>query len=339
MPANSGTGGGAGMKHTAPLVSVIIPTYNRADLLQRALASVRAQTHCHWEAMVIDDHSEDDTVERVLALKDPRIRLLSFRSGGVIAASRNYGIQESRGTVIAFLDSDDAWFPDKLERCLDAMRKTQADVVGHGVVCIRDGQPWKRQLSGPAYKATYERLLYGSNCLTTSAVMVNRDCLARVQGFYEEDIQVAARERRRSAMGLDEEHPHVGSEDYDLWLRLARAGARFAFVDEMLGEYHFHSGNAGKSVWCHINSELAVLRRHFSADRAVPLAERWRRRRRRALVFYAGARAFHDEGLCWEALRLYWKTARVFPFIPKLYAAAGLLLCRRVLPRSRAALL
>ena len=94
------------------LISVVIPTWNRSSLLQRAIVSLRAQTWSHWEALVVDDGSEDDTREVVAALaaEDPRIRLIARPHEGVCQA-RNAGLAEARGGFIAFLDSDNEWLP------------------------------------------------------------------------------------------------------------------------------------------------------------------------------------------------------------------------------------
>ena len=103
----------APVEHTPEtLVSIVIPTWNRSGLLRRALASVRDQTWSHWEALVVDDGSEDDTREVVAALaeQDPRIRLVVRPHEGVCAA-RNAGLAEARGGFIAFLDSDNEWMP------------------------------------------------------------------------------------------------------------------------------------------------------------------------------------------------------------------------------------
>src|SRR4051812_44716056 len=97
-----------------PLVSVVIPTYNHAQFLGRALGSVIAQTYTNWEAIVVDNHSQDDTDAVVASQSDPRIKLLKIHNNGVIAASRNKAMREARGEWIAFLDSDDAWYPEKL---------------------------------------------------------------------------------------------------------------------------------------------------------------------------------------------------------------------------------
>lgn len=95
---------------TTPLVSIILPTYNRADTLSRAIDSVVAQWFDDWELIVIDDGSQDETVALVEQRRDPRIRLVSQENAGVYVA-RNRGLAEARGRLITFLDSDDAWRP------------------------------------------------------------------------------------------------------------------------------------------------------------------------------------------------------------------------------------
>ena len=116
------------MSHS-PVVTVVIPTYNHAHFLRDALNSLRAQTYTDWEAVVVNNFSEDDTVEVVNSFADSRIRLENFRNNGVIAASRNRGIALARGSYLAFLDSDDTWYPEKLARCMECFDN------GIGLVC------------------------------------------------------------------------------------------------------------------------------------------------------------------------------------------------------------
>jgi glycosyltransferase involved in cell wall biosynthesis len=99
-----------------PLVSIILPTYNRADAIERALASVRAQTWSDWELIVVDDGSTDDTVARIEGF-DPRLRLLRQQNQGT-AGARNTALRACKGDFIAFLDSDDEWLPHHLELCV-----------------------------------------------------------------------------------------------------------------------------------------------------------------------------------------------------------------------------
>ncbi|MBP8271877.1 MAG: glycosyltransferase family 2 protein [Sphaerotilus sp.] len=98
------------MTHPAPQVSVILPTYNRGDVLLRAIGSIQVQTFTDWELLVIDDGSTDDSVMRVNALGDPRIRVLQQANQGVYTA-RNTGLAASLGQWLTFMDSDDEWLP------------------------------------------------------------------------------------------------------------------------------------------------------------------------------------------------------------------------------------
>ena len=106
-----------------PIVSIVIPTYNHAKFIGKALESVIDQTYKNWEAIVIDNNSTDDTDKVINQYNDPRIKYLKINNDGVIAKSRNQGIREAKGEWIAFLDSDDWWTKDKLEVCLSETDK------------------------------------------------------------------------------------------------------------------------------------------------------------------------------------------------------------------------
>ena len=104
-----------------PLVSVIMPTYNRAELIVQAVRSVIAQTVPDWELIVVDDGSTDDTVNKLQTLAEPRLKLVHEPHIGNSARLRNIGVAASRGDYLAFLDSDDLWLPSKLELQLQAL--------------------------------------------------------------------------------------------------------------------------------------------------------------------------------------------------------------------------
>jgi hypothetical protein len=145
-----------------PLISIPIPTFRSADTLcERALASVLAQTHSKWEAIVVGDHCTDDTEERVAAMGDPRIRFFNlpvreadpddpFERWAVKGSvPRSTGIEMARGRWIAPLSHDDAWDPDHLETLLDAARESRAEVVysqQRVVAAARPGAPRLRTL-------------------------------------------------------------------------------------------------------------------------------------------------------------------------------------------------
>ena len=112
-----------------PEVSIIIPTYNKGEYIGKCLQSVIDQTFTDWEAIIVNNFSEDNTVDIVKGFNEPRFHLINFKNHGVIAASRNRGIRSAKGKYIAFLDSDDWWYPKKLEIVLKYFNK--ADVVYH----------------------------------------------------------------------------------------------------------------------------------------------------------------------------------------------------------------
>jgi glycosyltransferase involved in cell wall biosynthesis len=207
-------------------VSVVIPTYNRARDLRRALASVLAQSFQDCEILIIDNHSDDDTAQAVESFRDARLRLLSVHNHGVIALSRNHGLAHAAGEYVAFLDSDDWWLPAKLERSVRAL-DAGADVVYHDLYLARSPSQRPRlrrahtwQLSSPVLADLLER----GNALVNSGVVVRRNVL--------------------EAAGGQSEDPCIAScEDYDYWLRLARVTERFQRLDEVLGFYWLGGGN------------------------------------------------------------------------------------------------
>jgi GT2 family glycosyltransferase len=189
-----------------PLVSVILPTYNRGPLLQQAVASVVAQTFGDWELIVVDDGSTDrtddandtdDTAARVARVGDPRIRLLA-RSHGGAAAARNAGLDAARGHWVAFLDSDDLWLPDKLERQLSALRNhpdCRWSCTGVGFIDA-DGAP-TAQHAGSAYHPEsgwiVERMLRAEATVSIQTVVVERTLAVDAGGFdttlrFREDL-------------------------------------------------------------------------------------------------------------------------------------------------------
>ena len=115
---------------TSPLISVVIPTYNHAEFLKVAISSVLAQTYQNFEIVIVDNHSNDHTREVVVSFSDDRIHLHKINNNGIIAASRNLGIDHAEGDWIAFLDSDDYWYPTRLQCLVDSMDSNlQYDVI------------------------------------------------------------------------------------------------------------------------------------------------------------------------------------------------------------------
>ncbi len=296
---------------TNPLVTVVIPTYNHAHFLGETLRSVLAQTVSDWEAIVVNNYSEDDTVEVVESFGDPRIGLVNFANHGVIAASRNLGIEKASAEWVAFLDSDDIWRPEKLQRCLDAAGE-QVDVVGHGLVMFRNGETIRTILSGPESRARYRNLLYGGSCMTPSAILIRTEFLKGLGGFSEDRAYITA-------------------EDYELWLKMARDDARFVFLPDLLTDYRVHGDNASNSIQRHRDSSIAVVEDHYRALSGKNGIDRIRFRRQRALIHYGAARKFLAAGDRRASRTSTFKSLSLFPFTARAYA--NLLLCLLSLAR------
>lgn len=284
-------------------VDIVIPTYNHARFIGDALRSVIAQSFGSWRAIIVNNFSTDDTHDVVASFAEPRFTIVDFANHGIIAAARNHGLSLATAPYVAFLDSDDSWYPRKLERCLASL-DDGADVVCHGERWTSADGTYRDVVYGPERNASYSRLLFRHNCVSTSAVVARRALLAELRGF-------------------DERPEFVTAEDYELWLRLARQGARYVFVPEILGEFRRHEASASSAVERNAAAELAVVNAHVATLPRSPRM-RLRHRHRRARVAYAAARSHQERSQRRDALRRYIECLRTSPFV--LRAWVGLVL-------------
>lgn len=201
------------------LVSVVIPTFNHGQYLGRALQSLINQSYTNWEAIVIDNHSTDNTDEVIFGFADKRISYFKLHNNGVIGVSRNAGIKVAKGEWIAFLDSDDWWHPEKLKEFHGKTRKN-FDVFYHELEVIRPGNSWRRRFIGSwQVKSPVQiDLLIRGNAIATSSVVVRREILNRTSLFSES-------------------HSMIACEDYFLWLLLAELTNHFYYCPKVLGYY------------------------------------------------------------------------------------------------------
>lgn len=213
-----------------PLVSVVIPTYNCAHFLGRALQSVLGQTYANWEVIVIDNYSQDNTDEVVRGLADPRITLLKIHNNGVIASSRNMGIRAAIGEWIAFLDADDWWTPNKLQACIGGVND-EVDFIYHDLKVVSKSNQrfsFRKSRSRALSKDAYGDLLSNGNAMPNSSVVVRKALLLNLGGISENREKIAW-------------------EDFDTWIRLARTGCRFKKVWGSYGYYWVGAGNVSSS--------------------------------------------------------------------------------------------
>lgn len=268
---------------TLPLISVVMPTYNQARFLGDAVRSVLAQDYPRWELLVINNFSEDETTKVVESFSDPRIHCEDFRNSGVIAASRNRGIELSRGRFVAFLDSDDLWYPAKLSTCMGAMTEG-IDAVCHGMRIQEDGILTGTLIPSSLEGDLYQALLFrGNPSIATSSVMIRKECLARAGGFSE-DREI------------------VSCEDYELWLRLARNGTRFLLLDNVLGEYTVHRKSLSRNIRRQSDAEAEIVAREFRRISDSSPAMFIRKKQRSALIHLRAARRFQSARMYREAV-------------------------------------
>ena len=206
-------------KGSMPLVSVVIPTYNRAERLKRALESVFNQTFTDFEIIVVDDGSQDNTEEVIKNMQNPRIRFIKHPRNLGVSAARNTGIKAATGKFIAFLDSDDIWRERKLEKQITKMFSDKSSLCYTSVAFVKEnGTPVRIQKA--SYSGYIFPLLLKKNIIgTASSVMVKRETFKKVGLF-------------RTKMNY--------REDYEMWLRIART-EKISAINEALTIQIVHS--------------------------------------------------------------------------------------------------
>ena len=206
-----------------PRVSVVMPLHNAADRVEAGVRSVLGQSLAAWELLVVDDASTDDSVARVeaLAAGDARVRVLRLERNGGPAVARNAGIREARGRYIAFLDSDDAWAPEKLARQLALMER--GAVFSFTAMERFDEQGNRLAVAGVPERVGYEELLK-TNYIGCSTAMYDTRFFGKVE--------MPLIDRR---------------QDYGLWLRLLKQ-VEFAYgLNEPLVRYAVRSGSVSSN--------------------------------------------------------------------------------------------
>ena len=232
------------MVSSAPQVSVVIPTHNRAQLLALTLLSVHRQRHANLEVIVVDEASTDNTPEVVAGLHDSRIRLVRHESPQGVAMARNRGWAESTGDWLAFLDDDDLWAPDKIAAQVREANATGRDWVYVGVVNI-DERNVITSVARPLPPEEVVRRLPGYDAVPGggSNVIARRSLLESVGPFDKR---------------------HYNTEDWDMWLRLALRCPP-AWVPAPLLARRIHSGNASRNIQATLAGAALIERVHGAA--------------------------------------------------------------------------
>lgn len=259
-----------------PVFTVIISTYNRREMFPKAVESVLSQTFGDFELLVIDNGSTDGTPAEMEKIRDPRVKfIVNPEPTGSCDGPRNMGMAMARGRYIAFLDDDDIWYPERLEKVLKAF-EGHPDV---GAVCHNEyfnykGREKRLLRWGPWSEDLHERLLYEGNRLSSCATTVKRDLARRLGGFdLRTEFSAAA--------------------DYDFWLRMTEAGTEVFFIDEPLGEFGFTGLNWSRAD-CAFQSRIAhLVKYHIMKTEGKPLfGLSTRGLKRISRLYLSAARAF-----------------------------------------------
>jgi glycosyltransferase involved in cell wall biosynthesis len=210
--------------HSSPAISVIMPVFNGAKTLERALDSLRVQSLPQWELLAVDDGSADDSFELLTraAASEPRIRPFRLGSNRGPAAARNHGLVQARAEWISYLDCDDEYAADYLKEVVTWGGNADVLVFGYDLL-EHSGEGREPTLLRTWQPAELYPWLFERNIATPLGI-AHRRCLLERVGLFQESL------------------PGV-EEDWDLWKRFAAAGASFLFVPRQSGRYHIRPGS------------------------------------------------------------------------------------------------
>jgi len=209
------------------MISVIIPTYNRAHLLPRALDSILSQSCLPNEIIVVDDGSNDDTSALMTSVY-PEIVFIQQSNTGV-SCTRNVGIKRVTGEWIAFLDSDDEWFPEKLEVQMNAFYKNPELKICHtNEIWIRNGTRVNPKKKHEKFGGWIFQKCLPLCCISPSSVIIHKSIFDEV-GLFDDSLLVC--------------------EDYDLWLRITARNPVLYIEKPLLRKYGGHNDQLSRKYW------------------------------------------------------------------------------------------
>jgi glycosyltransferase involved in cell wall biosynthesis len=259
-----------------PVVSIVLATFNRLELLRSSVGSVLSQTFRDWELIIADDGSDEPTKRFLESLESPgRVRVLWLDHSGRPAVARNAALREARGEYVAFQDSDDLWMPRKLETQLISLRRNPERAWSHTKYHLVDesGAPtaWTRRTGGWPTPGGWilDQLIRGETVIALPSVVVSRRLLQQVGGFDER---------------LND------TEDYELWLRLARRSEIDA-VQELLTLVRRHRQHFSAKPIEAFQAARYVIDRQLRSGDVEHLRSVLLRQRARVIVGLARSRA------------------------------------------------
>ena len=226
--------------------SIIIPAYNASSCIKDTLDSVKNQTYKNYEVLITNDGSTDNTEEILKSYKksNPEFPLnyVNQKNSGVSSA-RNSSISMANGNYIAFLDQDDWWFPDKLEKIAGFINSNpEADVLYHEAIAVGLKKSDVSTRLGALKEPVYLDLLFNGNKIGISTAVIKTQRFLETEGFSK-DYSI--------------------SEDYDLWLRLARKNTCFLYIPDFLSKYVWHEDSESNRVEEMTREKLEIFENNY----------------------------------------------------------------------------
>lgn len=228
--------------------SIIIPTYNRSNDLNRCLNKLLFQDFKNFEVLIIDDGSTDNTRDIVLHFENKlNIKYIKIKNSGGPAKPRNIGIENSNGKYLCFLDSDDTWFKDKLSACYNVIQRINPDVIFHKMA-VFNGDKYIRDIGkySPSFN-NFNKLINEGNLIVLSSLVVKKDSLSNNIFFIED--------RKFSSI-----------EDYYFLLKLAEQNKFFHLIEKTLGRYYISDDAISKNSFNTILKLQDLLKEYFFID-------------------------------------------------------------------------
>lgn len=238
-------------KTVPPLVSVIIPTFNRAHMIKKTIESVLEQSFEDWELIIVDDASSDNTEEIVqnYIKNDSRLSYIrhDMNMGG--SAARNSGIGKSNGNFIALLDDDDRWHPDKLKLQINLFNKYQDSGLiysGFNYVDYITGTVIKKVM--PEYQGNLKSVLLKKNIIGSPTPLIKKECF-KYSGLFDVNL--------------------FSCQDWDMWLRISMSHT-FRFVNESLADVTMHGRQISSDLKSKIKSRQQIIVKHYDELKKYP---------------------------------------------------------------------
>ncbi len=269
-----------------PIVSVVIPTYNRKKIISRAIESVLNQTYKNYEIIIVDDGSSDGTAEYIKELYNNKINLIPQKNQGASSA-RNTGVAHAKGKYIAFLDSDDEWVQSKLEIQMAFLDKNPE-------VTLLCGRTYRADNINKVNSYLTERIigdlfttLYTHSFVSTPTVIVKRDILDQVGGF---DLN------------------YKSAEDFDLWLKITK-NFKCAFLPDLVAIVNRGEDNLSTDKITLHKHAIEILAKYYDKNR-IPLGT-YKKAISNSLI--ALGRSYLKTGQVFLARKSFIKSFKIYP--------------------------